>query len=142
MNQKGGTMFPGINKLTLLYLILFVMLAACSGSNNNENPMNGDTGDPPAISSIAWVQAAGCTPGAASPVTISVTATDPDHDINDLTFSGSVSSCSGTISSAVATVTCPQAGQYTGNVTVTDPDGNTDSATFSFGPCDEGEVTN
>ena len=120
---------------------VLVVLTMCS--NDTDNPVSGDppSGNRPSISRVSWTQADGCAPFARSTVTISVTVTDPDNAVNELTFSGSVSSCSGTISGAVSEISCPQTGQYSGTVTVTDPDGNTDSISFAFGPCENGVVT-
>ena len=116
---------------------VLVVLTMCS--KDNDNPVSG--GNRPSISRVAWTQADGCAQFARSTVTISVTVNDPDNAVNELTFSGSVSSCSGPISGAVSEISCPQTGQYSGTVTVTDPDGNTDSINFSFGPCNNGMVT-
>ncbi len=129
-----------VTKRLLLAVGCFVVLTGCSGDDDNNNPITG-SGDPPSISRVSWAQTAGCSAGTSSAVTITVTASDPDGDISNLSYSGSVSSCSGSINSPVSTVTCPQLGQYSGSVTVTDPDGNTDSVSFAFGTCQNGEVT-
>lgn len=136
-------MFSAINKF-LIPLTCLVMLGACSDSDNESdgNPMNGGEGAPPAISQVSWSQVAGCTPGSASDVNITVTVADPDNNVDELDFSGSVSSCSGSLNGPVSVVSCPQTGTYFGNLTVTDPDGNSDSVNFSFGPCEDGQVTN
>ncbi|MFQ5641261.1 MAG: hypothetical protein ACE5IR_25050 [bacterium] len=113
-------------------------LSGCSSDDDNNNPMSSGA---PSISRVSWTQVAGCTAGTASDVTISVTVRDSDNDLNDLTFSGFVSNCTGSIDGLTSTVTCPQLAQYNGSVTVTDPDNNADSITFSFGPCQDGVVT-
>ncbi len=116
---------------------VLVVLTMCS--KDNDNPVSG--GNRPSISHVSWTQDTGCAQFTPSKVTISVTVNDPDNAVNELTFSGSVSRCSGPISGAVSEISCPQTGQYSGTVTVTDPDGNTDSINFSFGPCNNGMVT-
>ena len=118
------------------------------GSDSNTGPGNNNPPPPPppsqtaapVITSVAWVQQAGCTAGTASDVTITTTVTDVDTPAADLSFSGTVSSCTPAISAAVATVTCPQTGTYQSSVTVTDPENNSDTQSFSFGPCQEGSV--
>ena len=139
--HEQGKMQFRIKAVLVAAIGVLTMLAACS--NDDDNPMSGDppTGNRPSISRVSWTQADGCAQFARSTVTISVTVNDPDNAVNELTFSGSVSSCSGTISGAVSEISCPQTGQYSGTVTVTDPDGNTDSISFSFGPCENGMVT-
>ena len=98
----------------LLFAIgCLVVLSGCSGDDDDNNPMTG-SGDPPSISRVAWAQEAGCTPGTPSEVTITVTALDPDGDISNLSYSGSISNCSGPINGPVSTVICPQLAQYSG----------------------------
>jgi len=70
---------------------------------------------------------------------VTISATDADND--PLTYSGSVSFCTGSLNAAVSSVNCPNTGFYTGNVTVQDPDGNADQASFTIGPCQSGSVT-
>jgi len=141
-HERGKMQFR-IKAVFVAAIGVLTMLAACS--NDDDNPMSADppspSGDPPSISRVSWTQDTGCMQFTPSRVTISITVNDPDNAVNELTFSGSVSSCSGTISGAVSEISCPQTGQYSGTVTVTDPDGNTDSISFSFGPCENGMVT-
>ncbi len=87
---------------------------------------------------IAWAPDGACSGGVSSDFTITVTATDSDTTPENLTFSGSVSGCSGSLSAAASTITCPNAGTYSGSVTVTDPEDNSDMEAFSFGPCETG----
>jgi len=136
-----GKMQFRIKAILVAAIGVLAMLAACS--NDDDNPMSGDppSGNRPSISGVSWTQDSACVQFTPSNVTISVTVNDPDNAVNELTFFGSVSRCSGTISGAVSEISCPQAGQYSGTVTVTDPDGNTDSINFAFGPCDNGMVT-
>ncbi len=130
-----------IKAILVMAIGVLVVLTRCS--KDDDNPMSGDppSGNRPSISRVSWTQDTGCMPFTPSKVTISVTVNDPDNAVNELTFSGSVSSCSGTISGAVSEISCPQTGQYSGSVTVTDPDGNLDSISFAFGPCENGVVT-
>ncbi len=104
--------------------------------NNNPPPQTAA----PVITSVAWVQEAGCVAGTRGDVTITTTATDADTPAANLSFAGTVSSCTPAISAAVATVSCPQTGTYQGSVTVTDPESNSANQSFSFGPCEEGST--
>ncbi|MFQ5676105.1 MAG: hypothetical protein ACE5G1_09430 [bacterium] len=117
-----------------------VMLAHCSGDGGSPMSENAPSGELPSILRVSWTQDPACSQFTPSNVTISLTVNDPDNAVNELTFSGSVSSCSGSITGLISEITCPQVGQYSGSVTVTDPDGNSDSISFSFGPCQNGEV--
>ncbi len=130
-----------IKTILVVAIGVLVVLARCS--HDVDNPMSGDppSGNRPSISRVSWTQDTGCVPFTPSKVTISVIVNDPDNAVNELTFSGSVSSCSGSISGAISEINCPQVGQYSGSVTVTDPDGNSDSISFTFGPCQNGVVT-
>ena len=130
-----------IKAILVMAIGVLVVLTRCS--KDDDNPMSGDppSGNRPSISRVSWTQDTGCMPFTPSKVTISVTVNDPDNAVNELIFSGSVSSCSGTISGAASEISCPQTGQYSGSVTVTDPDGNLDSISFAFGPCENGVVT-
>jgi len=98
----------------------------------------GGGGESPVISRVEWDSGGGCSAGTRGDVAITVTATDADTPAGDLTFSGSVGGCTGTIDAATTTLSCPHAAPYSGSVTVTDPEANSDTANFSFGPCDVG----
>jgi hypothetical protein len=100
----------------------------------------GGGGQAPMITKVAWEPVGDCSTGTESDHEITVTVED-DSPTDQLTFSGSVTSCTGNLDAAVSTVTCPQAAPYNGEVTVADPDGNEDMATFTFGPCETGEMT-
>jgi len=97
---------------------------------------------PPVISEVSWIHQLGCSPGDTTLVTMRTTATDPDTDAGDLVYTGLVTGCTGTISSASSTVTSPQTPgvTYSGWVTVTDKGGKSDTIRFSFGPCENGSV--
>ena len=119
-----------------------LLFAAC-GDDDTSPAMpggggGGGSGQAPVITNISWTHDPGCAPGVSTPVTIQVDVNDPDTDISQLTYSGSVASC-GAITSATTRITCPEIAAYAGAVTVTDPEGNSDSVMFSFGPCQYGQ---
>ncbi len=118
-----------------------IMLSGCSDDDDKSMSGNSGTSNPPVISRVTWTQDAGCAQGSQSDVVIAVTVNDPDTDPANLTYSGSVSGCSGTLDGQSSVVSCPQLAQYSGSVTVTDPQGNSDSVSFSFGPCANGEIS-
>ena len=132
-----------IKAILVMAIGVLVVLTRCS--NDDDNPMSADppspSGDPPSISRVSWTQDTGCMQFTPSRVTISITVNDPDNAVNELTFSGSVSRCSGSITGPISEINCPQLDQYGGSVTVTDPDGNSDLISFTFGPCQNGVVT-
>ena len=114
--------------------------AACSDDDTSPAMASGGggSGQAPVITKISWTHDPGCAPGVSTPVTVQVDVNDPDTDISQLTYSGSVASC-GAITSDTTRITCPEIAAYAGAVTVTDPEGNSDSAMFSFGPCQDGQ---
>ena len=115
-----------------------LLLVSCGGDDEPTSPPR--SGQSPEIISVAWTQVINCQPNVRSSVNIVVTATDPDTDTNDLIYQGSVSSCTGVIAMANDSVSCPQAGVYSGTVTVRDPQSNADTMNFQFGPCQDGQV--
>ncbi len=125
--------------LTTITMSAMLVLAACSDDGDPVDPGGGGSGQPPVISRVSWTHEAGCTPGVSSPVTIQVEVTDPDTNLSNLSFSGSVTNC-GSITAATTVISCPQLAAYAGSVTVTDPQGNSDTETFSFGPCADGQT--
>jgi len=136
--HRRGKMQFRIKAILVAAIGVLVVLARCS--KDDDNPMSGDR-NRPSISRVSWTQDTGCVQFTPSKVTISVTVNDPDNAVNELTFSGSVSRCSGSITGPISEINCPQLDQYGGSVTVTDPDGNSDSISFTFGPCQNGVVT-
>ena len=124
--------------LAAITVSAMLVLAACSDEGDPVDPGVG-SGQPPVINRVVWTHEAGCTQGVSSPVTIQVEVTDPDTDLSNLSFSGSVTNC-GSITSATTVISCPQLAAYAGSVTVTDPQGNSDTETFSFGPCEDGQA--
>jgi len=91
---------------------------------------------------VAWEAAPGCAPGTRSDVVITVTASDPDTDPADLTYSGNVGGCNGSLDAATSTVSCPNAATYPSTVMVSDPDGNDSTlVTFAVPICGTGDCT-
>lgn len=117
-------------------------LTGC-GSDGGSSGGGGSNGGnaAPEIMDVAWAAAAGCTTNVESDVEITVTASDPDGDDAELTYSGSVTSCKRAIDAAVSTVSCPNRAPYQGTVTVSDPDGNSRTASFPVPVCGSGSCT-
>jgi hypothetical protein len=124
MTLKENTMLRKIIILTA------VAVAGACGSDDKE-----PSGESPIISDVTVAFDPNCVAAFSSPVLITTTAVDEDTDIGDLTYSGSVEGCTGSIDSASASVSCPQLAPYSGSVTVTDPEGNSDTESFTFGVC-------
>ena len=89
----------------------------------------------PVISAVDVAPSGACTAGTPSNYTVTTTVTDQDTSAANLTFSGSATSCTGTITGATATLNCPNLAGYPGSVTVTDPEGNSDSMNFFIPIC-------
>jgi hypothetical protein len=119
-----------------LAAVAAVVLPGCSSDDSTGPPDS----QPPVITSVAWTHSAACVAGTLSDVTITTTVTDADTDAADLTFSGSVANCTGSINSANVTVACPQTAPYASTVTVQDPQGNSDEQTFTIGICEDGQA--
>jgi hypothetical protein len=117
-------------------------LTGC-GSDGGSSGGGGSNGGnaAPEIMDVAWAEAQGCMTGVRSDVEITVTASDSDGNDAELTYSGSVTSCTGTINASVSTVSCPNAAPYQGTVTVSDPGGRSSSATFPVPVCASGSCT-
>ncbi len=113
-------------------------LAGCGGDDDDNGGPDGGGGPTPQITRVSWTPGSGCRTAVAGPYTINVMVTDGDTNADQLTFSGSVASCTGAINAATATINCPNAAAYQGSVTVTDPQNNTDTQTFSISPCAAG----
>ena len=123
-----------------LYWALALAVTVCVTACGDDDGGGGGGGMPPEITMVTWTHGAGCTPGTSTAVTIVTTATDPDTEANLLTFSGSASGCTGSISSANASLMCPQLSPYPTSVRVTDPEGNMDSLQFTMSPCQNGSA--
>jgi hypothetical protein len=111
-----------------------LLLAGC-GDGHEE-----DGHDSPSITTVAWAHTAPCVSGTASDVVVTITAVDPNTPLQDLTYSGSVSGCTGTITAAVSTVNCPQALPYQATVTVADEEVHTDTLDFTIEVCVDGQA--
>jgi len=112
------------------------------GAGGGTGGSGGSTGADPEITNIEWAPVGACNPAdppSPGDYTVTVTATDADTDVMDLTYTGSVTGCSPTtpIDAMESTVNCPNVQPYTGTVVVMDLDGNaSSSATFTIGVCE------
>jgi hypothetical protein len=138
------------------FSLLLLATSACGGDDDDidaaiQNPdatagPDGATADGPAvgmapsITQVSWAPMGACTAGAASNYLITTTVTDGDTQPTSITFSGSATSCTGTVDSASATLNCPNTASYPGTVTVTDPEGNSDTQAFTIGICMSGSA--
>ena len=112
-----------------------------AGTGGSAGSGGGD-GSTPTITMVAWEATADCEDFVRSNFVVTVTATDPDTALGDLTYSGSVSGCDGAIDAAVSTINCPNVFPYPGSVIVTDPDGNqSDTVAFDVGVCETASCT-
>ncbi len=110
-----------------------------NGGGSGDGGDDGGNDNSPVITLVEWAPSGDCTVGMTSDFVVTVTVTDADTDLEDLTFSGSVAGCPGsTLEAATSMISCPNVGTYPGTVTVVDPESNEDSASFSFGPCETG----
>ena len=92
----------------------------------------------PVVERIDWVWNQPCTFDQERTMVVTVTASDPDTDIGDLTYSGPLGDCTD-ITSMATTVACPPySGLRTGTAIVTDPQGNEGNLPFAFDPCQDG----
>ena len=94
----------------------------------------------PTINSISWATSTPCTGGTTSTYTITWDVDDPDTASDNLTYSGSIGGCSGTVTSNPDTITCPNFAPYTGTLTVTDDTGLADSQSITIGVCSTGSA--
>ena len=127
----------------LVVLALVSSLAfACGGGDDDGGDADGGGGDgeSPVISEVTWTFAQPCTANETSDVVIEITVEDADTDAGDLTFSGSLTGCTGMINANPATISCPNAATYNGTVTATDPEGNFDMQSITVVPCTDGSV--
>lgn len=153
---QSPTLKPTSGRINLASaMFLAAALAAGCGDDDPAMMMNNDAGNPPAdagqpdsgvtaapvINSVAWEPVGACTPGMRSEMQVTVDVTDDDTALADLTFSGSVTNCTGALTSSTSTVSCPQANPYDSTVMVEDPEGNMDSADFTVGVCETSSVS-
>ena len=134
-------------RIPALFFLIAALLVVNGCSDDDEGPVGGSNncvatgnGSPPVITMVSWTQAPACAAGTPGAVTIDVAVSDSDTPPGDLTYAGSVSSCTNVINSSSTAITCPQTGVYAGEVRVTDLQGNCDRVAFSFGPCQTGQI--
>jgi hypothetical protein len=124
-----------------LVFLLVAMAASCGGGTSN--PGTPDATPPPDadptiphITMVAWTHGTGCTAGTAHEVTLTATVSDSDTAPAMLTFNGSASECTGTMTTNPSTgITCPELGPYPWTLTVTDPQSHSDTVSFTINPC-------
>ncbi len=109
------------------------LLLGCGGHEE-------DGHDAPSITAVTWAHAPGCVAGVASDVTVTITAVDPNTPLQNLTYSGSVTGCTGSITGAVSTINCPQVMAYPGTVTVADEEAHNDMMAISIDVCIDGQA--
>jgi hypothetical protein len=92
------------------------------------------------IEKIEWVWNEPCVFGQPGEIVVTITATDADTDVSELTYSGSVDQCSD-ITDRVTTLMCDDhPGLRGGDAIATDPQGNEGSLFFAFDPCVNGSI--
>lgn len=99
----------------------------------------------PKITRVTWSPVGSCNSRRVSTMQVTVTVDDPDTDVDELRFDGSVSGCSlqgrdfgPLLQGPSSRILCHHVSSHNGLITVVDPDGNGDSAFFRFGPCETG----
>ena len=138
-----------ISTLALAALLAFPV--ACGGDDDGDDgqpqvdaspdqPDSGQNGIAPIIEQVTWTHDPACVAGDQFDVVVEITATDADTDAADLTYSGTVSGCTGSITSNPATIVCPNFAPYNGTVMVTDPQGNSDAQAITIGVCEDGSA--
>lgn len=133
-------------KTRFLLLVCAMGLAGLAGCGDDGGDDGDDMGTPdsggggaaPELTEVSWTHAGGCAQGVAGDVTVSMTVTDDDTDAADLTYSGTISGCSGQVNANPATITCPNVAPYTGTVAVRDPEGNQDFQEITIDICADG----
>ena len=141
--------------LGLCLAIVGLMAAGCGGDDDKPpadsavgNQVDGAPGPDgaggggaaPVINSVSWTTPAGCTAGTASDYTITIDVDDTDTAANALTFSGTLTGCTGEVNTNPATVSCPNLAAYPGTITVMDPEGNSDSQAINVTICTDGSA--
>jgi hypothetical protein len=90
------------------------------------------------IEKVEWAWVEPCTFGEAGENVVTITATDADTPLSQLTYSGDIDQCTN-INAAVTTLMCnDHPGLRGGPATVTDRQGNEDILYFNFDPCVNG----
>jgi hypothetical protein len=127
---------------------LFALVLGCGGDDGgvDARPVDAAAGADgsgnaaPVISRVRWMPAAGCTAGVSSDFAFVIEATDAETP-GELTYDGSVSSCTGRLDRAMDSVTCPNVSPYLGSVTVRDPQGAMAMLSFTVSPCAAGSAS-
>ncbi|MCC6999001.1 MAG: VWA domain-containing protein [Deltaproteobacteria bacterium] len=88
----------------------------------------------PVITRVSWSPSASCTPIFTNEYVVSTTVIDIDTALANLSYSGSVAGCTGSINSASSTVNCGSSPGGNGSVLVTDPQGNSALKSFTLPP--------
>ena len=135
--RTGSRSISPIHLLHLAAGSLFLFM----GSGCGEVTGSGSSGPGAPALSVSWTHALPCTPGVTSNVEVTLDASDDQDDPASLGYSGSVASCSPSLSGPSNTLSCPQLAPYRSTATVTDSDGLTDTVDFSISPCLDGSAS-
>jgi hypothetical protein len=97
------------------------------------------------VEKVEWVWAKPCDATVTSNITVTISATDADTPVEQLTYSDSgwVSGGPGCtdLTDAVTVISCePHPGLRGTDAVVTDPQGNEGSLSFGFDPCLDGSI--
>jgi len=96
----------------------------------------------PTITNVEWEGAPRCVPDERSNVVITVIVSDPDTDHANLTYTGEVTGCSGSVDGAMSTISCPNDAPHTGTVFVSDLGWNESTpVSFDVPVCETGSCT-
>ena len=111
-------------------------LVGCGSDSGGAAGSGGSGADGPTVTMIAWEATADCSMGVSSDFTVTVTATGS----GSLTYSGSVTGCTGAIDAAVSTINCPNFAPYQGTAVVTNAAGS-DTVGFDIDVCETASCT-
>ena len=115
--------------------ILLLFAIGCDGEG-----ASGDGGGGAPMLTVSWTHDLPCSQNVRSNVTVTLDAVDDLDAPVDLTYSGSVMSCSPALTGQSNDLSCPQLTAYPSSATVTDTDGNSDTVSFSIAPCVDGQA--
>ena len=111
-------------------------VVGCGSDSGGAAGSGGSGADGPTITMIAWETTADCSMGVSSDFIVTVTATGS----GSLTYSGSVTGCTGAIDAAVSTINCPNFAPYQGTAVVTNAAGS-DTVSFDIDVCETASCT-